>query len=363
MGTPGLIPYPCLPVAGEITRFHKQWRDVYTDMRPTARTGLVLPKQLARSAADHEQATAEYRGFYEALQQTHVPFDVVPQDGIAEMATSGGLARYSLLILPDLGELAADTVAALDSFVAGGGRLLSTGSSGLAGDGSIQLASLAADRELALTQGQALWSTCVAPDQSGVSVAHQYQGPVLPVYGAYRYCSWKADAERRQVMLARSSYGPPEKAYGNEAVEHPGYAVQTHGQGRTAMVPWTIGRSYRDLGLTVARDVIHTIVQELLAGDEIVAADLPESVEVIVNKTGQRLVVHLVNMSGARRSNFGPPVPVRDGQLRVRGAGPSATARALVHDSPCQTTQDDGWLTIMLPEIDLFDVIVVDYAK
>jgi hypothetical protein len=142
MGTPGLIPYPCLPVAGEITRFHRKWRDVYSDMRPTARTGLVMPKQLARAAAEHERATAEYRGFYEALQQTHVPFDAVPQDGVVEMAASGGLARYSVLILPDLGELTVETARTLDAFVADGGRLLSTGSSGLAGDGSIQLESL-----------------------------------------------------------------------------------------------------------------------------------------------------------------------------------------------------------------------------
>jgi hypothetical protein len=367
MGTPGLIPYPCLPVAGEITRFHKQWRDVYTDLHPTARTGLVLPKQAARSAADHERATAEYRGFYEALQQTHVPFDVVPQDGLLEMAANGGLARYSVLILPDLGELTADTARTLDAFVADGGRLLSTGSSGLAQDGSIQLASLAAESQLAVTTGQALWSTSVAPDQSGVTTPHQYQGPVLPVYGAYHYCAWKDGANRRQVMLARAQFGPPEKAYGYEPVEHPGYAVQTHGKGRTAMVPWTIGRSYRDLGLTVTRDAMGAIVAELLAGDEIVAADLPESVEITVNKapgeTGDRLVVHVINMSGARRCNFGPPVPVRDGVLRVRGSAAGATAKSLVGDAPCQTTQqDDGWLSIALPTINLFDVIVVETA-
>jgi hypothetical protein len=161
-------------------------------------------------------------------------------------------------------------------------------------------------------------------------------------------------------MLARAPYGPPEKAYGYEPVEHPGYAIRAHGKGRTAMVPWTIGRSYRDLGLTVTRDAVHALVQELLADDEIVAADLPENVEITVHKTGQRLVVHVVNMSGARRSNFGPPLPLRDGRLRVRGAGATATARALVNDAPCETTRQDGWLSISLPEIDLFDVIVVN---
>jgi hypothetical protein len=363
MGAPGLIPYPCLPVAGEITRFHRKWRDVYADMHPTACTGLVIPKQAARTAALHDASIAEYRGFYEALQQTHIPFDVVPQDGLVEMATSGGLSRYSVLILPDVGELTADTVRTLDAFVADGGRLVSTGSSALAQDGSVQLASLAAEHQLAVTRGQDLWSTCVAPDQSARTNPYQYLGPVAPVFGAYHFCAWKPDTDSRLVMLARSSYGPPEKAYGYEPVEHPGYAIRTHGKGRTAMVPWTIGRSYRELGLTVSRDVMHAIVDELLAGDEVVSVDLPEQVEVTLNKTGDRLVVHLVNMSGARRSNFGPPLPVRGGVLRVRSDSSTATAQALVSDSQCQTNSADGWLSIALPDIDLFDVIVVDSSQ
>ncbi|MFN8521675.1 MAG: alpha-amylase family protein [Chloroflexota bacterium] len=358
MGTPGLIPYPCLPVAGEITRFHKRWRDVYTDMGPTARTGLVMPKQAARATADHDRSIAEYRGFYEALQQTHIPFDVVPQDGIAEMATTGGLSRYSVLILPDLGELTRETAQALDTFVEAGGRLVSSGSSALAGDGGVQLASLAAERQLAVIQGQALWSTCVAPDQTGRSGPHQYLGPVVPVFGAYHFCAWKDDADSRDVMLARAAYGPPEKAYGYEPVEHPGYSVRAHGKGRTAMVPWTIGRAYRELGLTVARDKMHAMVRELLGGDEILAAELPEQAEITMNRSGDRLVVHVVNMSGARRSNFGAPLPFAGGRLRVRGA--RGDARALVSDSSCPATRDGEWVSIELPRIDLFEVIVVD---
>ena len=63
-GHAGPDPYPCLPVAGEITRFHSSWRDVYDGMQPAARTGLVRPKQLTRSATEHDQATAEFRGLY-----------------------------------------------------------------------------------------------------------------------------------------------------------------------------------------------------------------------------------------------------------------------------------------------------------
>jgi hypothetical protein len=56
-------------------------------------------------------------------------------------------------------------------------------------------------------------------------------------------------------------------------------------------------------------------------------------------------------------------VPVRGGSLRVRGAGSGLTAHALVNDAPCRATREDGWTSIALPEIDLFDVIVVDYSQ
>ncbi len=359
MGTPGQIPYPCLPVAGEITRFLKRWAHVYDGMIPCARTGLVRPKQLTRSAVDHEQATAEFRGLYSALQQGHVPFDVVPHERLAEMDSNGSLARYRLLVLPDLGELSDDAARTLDKFVARGGRVLATGSTGIGHDDSVQLACLAAERRLAATtNADLLWSTYVAPEASGGD-PHTYAGPIAPVYGAYHYCAWRTGAQHRLRMLARAPFGPPEKAYGHEQVDHPGYVMWRHGQGRSTTIPWTIGRGYRDLGLTVERDLILSIVGDLLGDDEPVSADLPEQVEVTVHKNGARTIVHLVNMSGAHPTGFGKPLPVRSGTLRVRGPNAS-TARALVSDTVCAVTADTGGISVALPELGLFEVIVID---
>jgi hypothetical protein len=360
MGTPGQIPYPCLPVAGEITRFLKRWRHVYDGLRPCARTGLVRPKQLVRTAADHEQSTAEFRGLYSALQQGHVPFDVVPQERLTEMDSNGSLARYGVLVLPDLGELTQSAARTLDDFVARGGRLVATGSSGFGADGSVQLACLAAEQRLAATTtADLLWSTYVAPAEATTGAQHHYAGPIAPVYGAYHYCAWRSGAEHRLKMLARAPFGPPEKAYGHEPVDHPGYVLWRHGQGRSATIPWTIGRGYHDLALTVERDLILSIVRDLLGDDEPVSADVPEQVEVTVHRNGERTIIHLVNMSGARPTGFGKPLPVRNGTLRVRGVSPSTAARALVRDTPCAVTAAPDGISVALPELSLFEVIVI----
>jgi hypothetical protein len=360
MGTPGEIPYPCLPVAGEITRFSQKWRSIYDGMRPCARTGLVRPKQNARSAESHAQATAEFRGFYSALQQGHVPFDVVPQERLAEMAVNGSLGRYTLLVLPDLGPLTPDVVSRLDDFVERSGRILATGSTGFVEDGSGQLACVGAERRLAATTASdLLWSTYVAPEVA-VDGQHAYVGPITPIFGAYHYCAWRSAAEPHLNMLARAPFGPPEKAYGHQSVEHPGYVLWRHGAGRSASVPWTIGRAYRELGLSVERDLMLSIVDDLLAGEEPVSVDLPEQVEITVHRNGDRTIVHLINMSGARPNGFGPPLPIRGGTLRIDGAGVDVSAHALVTDTACAVVPDGNGIRVSLPEIVHFEVVVVD---
>ena len=360
MGTPGQIPYPCLDIAGQITRFHKRWHDIYDGMRPAAKTGLVQPDRLAQSADHHRNAISEFRGLYSALQQRHIPFDVVAQERLADMEHNASLSRYALLVLPDLGPLTGSQIATLDAFVASGGRLLATGSTALG-----QLESLPVERELAVTDTpQLLWSTYVAPEQLRDSGdAAPYTGPIAPVYGAYHFCAWKPDAERRHAMLARANYGPPEKAYGNLPVDHPGFAISSYGDGRAAIVPWTIGRAYHDLGVSALRDLVEDIARELLGGEEAVSADLPEQVELTVHNSGPRTVVHLINFSGARRSNFGPVVPISGGRLRINGLSANATGRALVKDEVCVIEHIDRKLVIQVPELELFEVIVIEDSK
>ncbi len=127
-------------------------------------------------------------------------------------------------------------------------------------------------------------------------------------------------------------------------------------------IPWTIGRGYRDLGLTVERDLILRLVHDLLDADERIAADLPEQVELTLHQTGERTVVHLVNLSGAHRSGFAPPLPVRDGILRFLGLSPAARAHALVSDTACAITTNGDEISVAVPQFGLFEVIVIGDA-
>ena len=357
MGVPGEIEYPSLKVGREIMRFHRDHQDVYCGLVPAAHVGLVRPNVLAISLDRFREAEEEFRGLYEALQQAHLPFDVVPAEGLDDMAGNGGLARYSVLVLADLGPLPAEAVAALDDFVERGGRLVITGRSAFGDDGRAQLARMPAVRVTeTTTDADALKSVYVT--ERPVEKGRYYFAPLSPVLGAHLRVEPAPGAEGRLVYLPQAPYGPPEKCYGHAADGTPGYWLD--GSGRVALVPWTVGRSYHELGLTTLRDIVVDLTGALLGDDEPLRAELGEHVEMTLQRRDDDLVVHLINLSGARRKNYGPPIRTRGGKLRLSGADPGTSATALVAGTPCATARDGDDLVITLPDLDRFEVVLIE---
>ncbi|HTN60703.1 MAG TPA: alpha-amylase family protein [Devosia sp.] len=359
MGVPGEIEYTSLGAARELTRFHRDHSEVYRDLAPAAHIGLVRADGLALPQARFNEANAEFRGLYQALQQTHLPFDVVPVEGIADMAENGGLRRYSVLVLADIGALPRATAQVLDVFVAGGGRLMLTGSSGFDAAGAAQLEAMPARRITGRTvDADALKSVYVtrrAPEQG-----RRYFAPLSPVFGAHYQVEPAHDAQGRLVFLPQAAFGPPEKSYGHAGDGTPGYYLDA--SGKVALVPWTVGRSYHELGLNPSREFIVELVRELLGKDEKLTAELPEQVELTLQRRGSDLVIHLINLSGARRKNYGPPLRIAGGRLRLAGAAPSATVTALVAGASCHTVRDGHDLIIDLPDLGRFELVLIQGA-
>ena len=364
MGAPGDVHYAALDPASEIVRFHHGQRSVYESLRPGARVGLVRPDRLAQGLERHQESVHEFRGLYSALQQTHVAFDVVPLEGLAGMRGAGGLDRYSLLLVPDMDGLTPDVVAALDDFVTGGGRIALTGTSGFDATGAPLLAGTPVRRILhTVSDPEELKSTYVAGEGQGGGV--RFSGALVPVYGAHHDIEPRIDAQLHGEHLGRAPFGPPEKSYGNLPDGQPAYLVspRTSGGGRIAVVPWTIGRSYHELGLTSIRDLVLSVVGELAGDDLGITAVLPEQAEITVQRREGLTVVHVLNLSGARRTSFGPEIAITGGEIAVplspddRESG--LTARSLVSGVDCAVEWEDGRAVVKLPAIGLFDVITI----
>lgn len=355
MGTPEETAYECLDPAREIIQFHRTHSDAYAGLRPSARTALVRPDPLSHAAEELERSSEEFRGLWNALLERHVPFDILAEERIEDLAGTGEIDRYALIVLPDLGPLTDATAGVLDEFVFRGGRLLATGSSGLIADVP-QLKSLGiAARTASKDTRELTWSSHLVPDEPPGSRAFP-----LPLIGAYQVVLPVPGAETGMHLLSTAPYGPPEKCYGHYELAQPGWISHQHGQGRTVLMPWTVGRGYREVGLSAARDLFVDQALRLLGPDLEVETDLPEQVEVIVGRSELGQVVHLRNLSGATVQKFLAPLPVSGRHLTIRNAEPGSQVRSLVSG---QTLTADpapaGGITVALPELGLFEVLVI----
>ncbi|KAF6818695.1 hypothetical protein CMUS01_11876 [Colletotrichum musicola] len=286
MDTPGKIPYVCLDVAVNITRFHKRWSSVCDGMRPCSKTGLVRPDRAHMAGDQFSEALSEFRGLYAAMQELHVAFDVLAQEHLLAMGNTGELKRYQVVVLPNLGKLGAVEATSLDNWLHEGGHIITTGSSAIEDNGASQLRSLPFDREFERNSDrERLFSTYFAPPQASLD-AHVFNGPIVPLNGVYHALQWKASSKGGYKMLSNAPFAPPEKAYGNVQTNERGYGAGDHGSGREVSIPFSVGRGYRELGLGVFRDFYEGILRKEGAAKESVRFEIAEQVEMTLNANG-----------------------------------------------------------------------------
>lgn len=359
IGVPGQHDWPGIDKAGEIMRFYRDNKDVYAGLKPVSRTGLVLPQSRQMNETNYELADTEYKGFYKALQELHVPFDVVAQENLLEMSENEGLERYKAIILPHLGELLSEDADALDQWTSDGGTLISSGLVGVANgtDAGLQLKALPARRLVDYKpEIEDTWSEYFAPVQNRTE-ENIYEGPLLPLLGSYGLYEWKNGTTTRWAKLASAPFAPPEYIYGQVQVDEPGVALASYGSGTGALIPFLAGTGYHNTGLPPFRDFIDTVLDAVGGSSEAYEFDLVPQIEVTVGvNTKGKTVVHLVNHSGIGTRNYGEHLPLPAGSIRLTGDAEGVTARTVLSELELEVENGE----IKLPGIDLFDVVIIE---
>jgi len=160
----------------------------------------------------------------------------------------------------------------------------------------------------------------------------------------------------RYEVLAQAPFAPPELSHGNVQVNQRGCRIGDHGKGKGTFIPFTVSRGYREIGLKCFRDFIEEIFNE--GGvTEHVSVKIAEQVETTVNWSEPRTGIHLINMSGACRQNFGQHLPIPIGNMKLSSEGICKfKASASVSNQVLEVK--DGM--IKLPKMDLYEVIVIE---
>lgn len=342
-------------------RFHRKWTDVYKGFRQIAKIGLVLPRvQNMGSEEQFEAAMEEYKGLYKALQELHIPFEVIALQYLSEILERGGLDQWDTILLPNFGELNDEHVEGFDEFVSKGGTLIATGHVSASENDTLQLESLPAiRRKKYLDELSQYWSQYVAPDQQDPNHGNNsfYTAPLVPILGSYSLYEWKDESRGIYHKLDNGTFAPPEYIYGNTQTEERGVGIGPYQDGTGVLIPFPVGMAYRDMGLQSHRDFLEMILKDVSEESLLRFGGLAEQVEVTLNRNAKnQTVVHLLNMSGIKHQNFGKWLPIPASNITLRNGGQDVAAMALRSNTTLQVEDD----VIRLPGLDLFEVIVIE---
>ena len=83
--------------------------------------------------------------------------------------------------------------------------------------------------------------------------------------------------------------------------------------------------------------------------------EIAEQVEVTLNVNEGKTIIHLNNMSGARKQNFGTYLPIDGGRIKINKAG-SFKARARWADKELEVKDGEG----AIPTLEQFEVVVIE---
>jgi hypothetical protein len=344
-------------------RWHAANGHHYPRMRSQARVGLYHSRAVqlfgGATATRAEHATC-FRGAYRALLESRIPFDLVSDRRMGDADIAEQLARYDVIVLPNVACLGDAEAAALDAFVAAGGVLVATGETGLYDARGEPREAFALEsfpvRRVDLSAGKL--ETYVRIGEAELCFP---KTRLLHLDGWYFYCDAKEDAERLLSLAPPQRYGPPELCFPElTAADHPGVLTRRHGEGRVVYLPWLPEWLYFRDGLPEHRDLLAQLVRA--NAETPIKVEGLGPVEVTIHRQDEGrgpFLLHLVNYSGQRNNVFGEPVPLRGFRVGVkRGCGP---ATSLIDGQSIAVSQADadGYAWLDVPDIGVFQALLV----
>lgn len=333
----------------ELFGFHATHEDEYRDLRSCAPVALLTG---AHGNAD------EFRGWFRVLTDYHFLFDVL----LVDAATDERLARYDAVVLPDHQPLSDGVAARLDRFVEGGGTVVSSGRSGWR------------DEELEPRDAWAL--DCLGIER--IREIRDVRGGYLRIGdrdsfprlagtdlvfldGLYVDAGYRPEANSSVLsLIPPGPFGPPERLALPEATDAPGLTIHPFGKGRGIHVPWNCGALFHRNGHPNTSDFMADVL-ERLAALEPVSGNLAPMVEVTLHERGDGSshLLHLVNGSGHFGVSYVEPVTMHDLELVVPYEGEPVDVRALAAEQPLEWQANEGYLTVHVPKLGLFEAITI----
>jgi hypothetical protein len=356
------------PIADAFGR-HAAVEPALAASRPTAEIGLIDPATTLRHVSPdrHNTAEAHELGFYHALVEARLPFEMVSD----QMLRPDMLDRFKVLVLPNAVCLSDAQCQALRNYVGRGGSLVAAYETSLAdehgtGRGELGLADLLGVRLTAPTRGP-VKNTYVA--LSGDHPINGGYGGASRIIGGTHLLAVEPVAGATTPFLYVPDFPdlPMEEVYPREApVGAAVVARETGSGGRTVYIPWNIGEVFWAILAPDHGRLIANAVRWAMGKRPTVEVTGDGVLDIGLRERDGGLVMTLVNLSnpmmmkGPLRKSL--PIGRQIVSVELPANHKAATARLLLAGQPADVTVSDGRAAIVVPEIDSLEVVDIRWA-
>ena len=360
-----------LPVVEEIYQWHYRHEKYLRNQDSLARVGLVYSQQTATfygGEKAHAKVEDHTLGFYQALIEARIPFDMVHD----RMLDAAHISRYKTLVLPNIAALSTAQCDQLRDFVARGGSLVATHETSLYDEWGQRRA----DFGLASLFGASFAGRVEGPLQNSyLALGHPH-----PLCGGIRrrrpHHQWhepsacEARGRCRRLATDGDSFlsGSPDGVglraaflqprCGRASVAEQGKAVSCTSRG-TSIVRF--GKCWTP----IMANCFETPSCGRIMNRSRLRSKGRESLDLAIWTQDKSMTVHLVNLNNPMMMK-GPvreiiPSPPQTVSVRIPHGRSVHQARLLVADKPVQVNQTGDRVEIEIPPIGVNEIVAIDF--
>lgn len=365
-----------LPVGQEIFQWHYANEKYFKNLRPIARVGLVYSQQSSwfyGGAQAREKIEEPALGFYEALVEARVPFEMVHDRCLDQEH----LAPFRTLILPNIAALSDDQCASLRAFVEKGGGLVATYETSLYDEWGVHrkdfaLASLFGASYAGKVEEHMRNSYLNVEKDPSTNAYHPllkgFEDAGRIIDAVNQVDVTPANENQFSPLRIVPSYPdlPMESVYVRPGSRPPGVYLQQVGAGRVVYFPGDIDRTFWEVLNTDHGKLLVNAVEWVTNEAPLVKVEGKGVLDVAVWEQQDSMTVHLVNLTNPMMLK-GPvreivPITAQKVSLQIPAGRRIKRVHLLTAARDVQYRSEGGTISLEVPSIALHEVIAIDFS-
>ena len=349
------------PVFKKIYAFHKKHEAYFGNYKSVAKIALIAP-----GSWPNGDPMQEYRGIQLMLKEAHLPFDIIEDAQLVNVADK--VKQYQLIILPEITYLKPEAIALLKEISKAGTNIIATNRSLFDSPETLK---------------ELFGAKIINKDHDGTGFYLQpNDANILKRFTLQKMLFWKFNLglydlsgtdKKLFPILSKGRPGPPEIIGGHDPINYYAMGIKEFPQSKNVILPINIGKLYYLHGYEEHKNILLDAIDYIFPkAKELVQTDAPERIEVILQAYGKNvanknigntdngLIVHLINLTGFSGNSYFDALPVYGRNFTIKTSFKPSKVYDLATKSPVKYTWKDGFIHFQVAKIGEYEGIVID---